>query len=294
MPLVRSVVPAEQLTSALIQDEVRQNGAALAGPPLAGALYAIRAFSHAVPFLCTATAFAFSMLTAIAMKILPGGGHEPSDVGAAKGPAAHSRDQQAQQSGMLAGVRALWGAPVLRAAMLLIMIANTAGVGLDLAVIVVLRQQHVSSGTIGFALGAGAAGGLAGAPLVKVLHRLQPGVLLLAAGMLWIPVFALLALPFGPWWAASLLFAGMLSVPALRVLIDVLILRQAPDAQRGRIVAAVMMLIGLGMPIGVTGTGLLLQWLPAQAAMLVLVGLLALGVGYCATKRELWRARWPH
>jgi hypothetical protein len=25
----------------------------------------------------------------------------------------------------------------------------------------------------------------------------------------------------------------------------------------------------------------------------VLVGVLALGVGYCATKRELWRARWP-
>jgi hypothetical protein len=35
-PLVRSVVPAEQLTTALVQDEVRQEGAALAGPPLAG------------------------------------------------------------------------------------------------------------------------------------------------------------------------------------------------------------------------------------------------------------------
>ena len=112
-------------------------------------------------------------------------------------------------------------------------------------------------------------------------------------GLCWIPVFALLALPFGPWWVAGLLFIAMLGVPALRVLLDVLIIRQTPDEQRGRVVAAVMMLISAGMPAGMAGTGLLLQWLPAQTAMLILVGVLTLGVGYCATKRELWRARWP-
>ncbi len=194
---------------------------------------------------------------------------------------------------MLAGLRVLWAAPVLRAALLLITIGNTVGVGLDLAVIVILRQQHVSSGIIGLALGAGAAGGLAGAPLVKVLHRLQPGILLLGTGLLWIPVFGLLAVPFGPWWVAGLMFAGMLTVPALRVLVDVLIFRRTPDEQRGRVVAAVMMVISVGMPLGMAGTGLLLQWLPAQSAMLVLVAVLAVGVAYCATKRELWQARWP-
>jgi predicted MFS family arabinose efflux permease len=195
---------------------------------------------------------------------------------------------------MLAGLRALWRAPVIRAAMLLIMIGNMIGVGLDLAVIVILRQQHVGSGTIGLAIGAGAIGGLAGAPLVKTLHRLRPGVLLLSLGLTWIPIFGLMALRFGPWWVAGLLFLAMLGVPALRVLVDVLVLRQTPDEERGRVVAAVMMVISIGMPLGMAGTGLLLQWLPAQAAMLTLVGVLALGVGYCATKRELWRARWPH
>jgi MFS family permease len=291
LPLVRSVVRPEQLTSALVQDEVRQNGAALAGPPLAGALYAIRALSHAVPFLCTAAAFVFSMLAAVAMKVMPGGPQSaPAGLPAGAGP---GRDRQAGESDMLAGLRVLWAAPVLRAALLLITIGNTVGVGLDLAVIVILRQQHVSSGSIGLALGAGAAGGLAGAPLVKVLHRLPPGKLLLGVGLLWIPVFVLLAVPFGPWWVASLMFAGMLGVPALRVLVDVLIFRQTPDEQRGRVVAAVMMVISVGMPLGLAGTGLLLQWLPAQTAMLVLVAVLALGVAYSATKRELWRARWP-
>jgi MFS family permease len=289
LPLVRSVVPASQLTSALIQDEVRQNGAALAGPPLAGSLYAIRALSHAVPFLCTAAAFAFSVLSAVAMRAMPAG---PPAAAAPSGAADAAG--QPQQPDMLAGLRALWRAPVIRAAMLLIMIGNMIGVGLDLAVIVILRQQHVGSGTIGLAIGAGAIGGLAGAPLVKTLHRLRPGVLLLSLGLTWIPIFGLMALRFGPWWVAGLLFLAMLGVPALRVLVDVLVLRQTPDEERGRVVAAVMMVISIGMPLGMAGTGLLLQWLPAQAAMLTLVGVLALGVGYCATKRELWRARWPH
>jgi hypothetical protein len=82
-------------------------------------------------------------------------------------------------------------------------------------------------------------------------------------------------------------------VPALRELVDVLIIRQTPDEQRGRVVAAVMMLVSLGMPAGMAGTGLLLQVLSAQGAMLTLVGVLAVGVAYCATKRELWRAQWP-
>jgi MFS family permease len=306
LPLVRSVVSDSQLTSALIQDEVRQNGAALAGPPLAGWLYALRALSHAIPFLSTAAAFAFSMLAAIMMKVMPAGVHRSAaaqtDAADASGQATEATPSgehdpapgpQSADSDMLAGLRMLWRAPVIRAAMLLIMVGNMIGVGLDLAVIVILRHQHDPSGTIGLALGAGAIGGLAGAPLVKVLHRLRPGVLLLAMGLTWIPVFALLALPFGPWWVAGLLFIAMLTVPALRVLVDVLIIRQTPDEQRGRIVAAVMMLISVGMPLGMAGTGLLLQWLPAQAAMLTLVGVLALGVAYCATKRELWRATWP-
>ena len=71
LPLVRSVVPSGHLTRALIQDEVRQNGALLAGPPLAGALYGIRALSHSIPFLSIAAAFAFSMLAAVAMKAIP-------------------------------------------------------------------------------------------------------------------------------------------------------------------------------------------------------------------------------
>src|SRR5713226_1777648 len=55
-----------------------------------------------------------------------------------------------------------------------------------------------------------------------------------------IPLLALLALPYGPWWVAGLLFAAMLGVPSVRVLLDVLIFRQTPATERGRVVAAVL------------------------------------------------------
>ena len=176
---------------------------------------------------------------------------------------------------------------------MLITFVNTIGAGLDLVIIVILRHQAVPPGMIGVALGAGAAGGLAGAPLVGVLHRLRPGVLMLGMCLLDVLILALLAVPFGPWWVAGLLFIVMLGVPAIRVMVDILVIRQAPPEQRGRVVAALMTLIGLGIPAGLAGCGLLLQYVPAQAAMLTLAAIEAAGVAYCSTKRQLWQARWP-
>jgi MFS family permease len=308
--LVRSVVPDEQLTAALTQDEVRLNGAALAGPPLGGVLYGIRALAHTVPFLFTAASFIVALATALLIRSGPRDGEpvrrsedregsEPAeslagDTGLATDqPASAAASRNRSGSGLLAGLGVLWGRPVLRATALLIMIVNTIGVGLELVVVVILRDQAVSPSMIGLALGGGAVGGLVGAPLVPVLHRLRPGILLLAVGLLLIPTFALLAVPAGPWWAAGVLFVAMLGVPSIRVLLDILVFRQVPTGQRGRVIGALMTLMGLGMPIGLAGAGLLLQYLSAPAVMLVLAGVLAAGVLGCATMRPLWQARWP-
>jgi MFS family permease len=294
MPLLRSVVPTSQLTSALTQDEVRQNGAALAGPPLAGVLYGIRALAHSAPFLFTAVSFVLSAVGAVAMKLLPAGpDHGAQSAGEPAPPTEAGEAEPRRDGGMLAGLRVLWANPVLRAAMLLVMLVNMVGVGLDLVVIVILRHQHVPSAQIGLVLAAVAVGGLAGAPLVKPLHRIRPGVLLLGVCLIEVPMVVGLALPLGPWWVAALLFIPSLGVPALRVLIDVLIFRQTPDEHRGRTVAAVMTMMAIGMPVGLAVTGALLQWLPARTALLSLAAVLAVSVLYSASKRELWRARWP-
>ncbi len=284
--LLRSVVPPEQLTQALTQEEVRMNGAALAGPALGGALWAL---GRAVPFLFTACSFVAALGGVAATKLLPDA--TQSSVDRRAQPAGDRSPGRAWS--MLAGVRTLWDQPVLRAATLLIMCVNTIGAGFELTVIVILRDQAVPSRTIGLALGLGAAGGLAGAPLVKVLHRLKPGVLLLIVCLIDVLILALLAVPLGPWWVAGLMFTVMLGLPAVRVLVDILVIRQAPAEQRGRVVAALMTLIGLGMPAGLAGCGLLLQYLPAQAAMLTLAAAEAVAVAYCSTRRDLRQARWP-
>src|ERR1700722_16487893 len=289
LPLVRSVVPAEQLTTALVQDEVRTSGAMLAGPPLGGALYAIRGLAHAVPFLFTAATLVLSMASAVAMKFLPG----VRGPARAAAPSAGPEPARTSERALLAGLRVLWNSGLLRAALVLLMMVNTLGVGLDLVIIVVLRREHVPAALIGAVLAASAVGALAGAPLVRPLHTFRPGMLLLGVSVIEVPIVAGLALPLGPGWVAGLLFASTLGTPALRVLIDVLMFRQVPDHQRGRVVGAVMTLIGLGMPAGLAGTGLLLQFRPAGQAIIVLASLLAAGVAYCASKRELREAGWP-
>jgi MFS family permease len=293
MPLLRSVVAPQQLTAALVQEQVRQDSAALAGPPIAGALYAIRVLGHAVPFLFAAGTFALAVVSAVLMKVMVGGAQGGTASGPARQPAQGHAGAASGRTGMLVGLTTIWSHPVLRAALTLLMMVNTIGAGLELIVIVILRDQHIGSGIIGLVLAAGAVGGLAGAPLVRFLHRLRPGVLLISVCVVLVPVNALFALPFGAWWAAMLLFVGMLGVPSIRVLLDVLVLRQAPDSERGRVAAAVMTLLGLGMPIGMSGAGLLLQYLRPAAAMLTCAVLLAVGTAAFATHRALLQARWP-
>ena len=57
-----------------------------------------------------------------------------------------------------------------------------------------------------------------GAALVRPLHKLRPGALMILVASLLVPLIALLAVPFGPWWMAGLLFIAMLGVPSVRVL----------------------------------------------------------------------------
>lgn len=185
------------------------------------------------------------------------------------------------------------GQPALRAATSLILLVSLVVAGLDLVAVVILRDQRVPPALIGLALGGGAAGGLAGARLVPLLHRVRPGVLLLAVCAFGASVLALLAVRAGPWWAAGVLFTAMLGVPAVRVLLDVLVFRPAPPQQRGRVIAATLTLLGLATSAGPAVAGLLLEYLPAPAVALALAGTLTAGTLWGAARRDLWRARWP-
>ncbi|MFB7613725.1 MFS transporter [Kitasatospora sp. NPDC056181] len=274
---VRSVVPPEQLRQALAQDEARMSGAGLIGPPLAGYLFGA---GRAVPFLGTVVATLLSLSAALAVRF-------PS-------PPKAAEQQPRSRGGALAGFRHLAADLVLRPALAVIFVTNLAGAAMLLPVIVQLRGHGASSGGIGLALAGEAAGALAGAFLVGRLHRLAgPGALLLAVAWTCVPVTLAPLLPGGAATVFAALFLVGLGTPTLRVMIDLLVFRRVSDELRGRVVAATMTLLTIGMPAGMLGSGLLLDHLSPTAALTTVAGLLAACLLPATAGRTLRRATWP-
>ncbi|MFJ4093760.1 MFS transporter [Kitasatospora sp. NPDC089913] len=286
---VRSVVPPEQLRQALAQDEARMSGAGLIGPPLAGALFGL---GRAAPFVGTALTSLLALVVAVLVRF-PG---RPESAAGTAGAAAAGTTGRTGRTGptALAGYRYLARNALLRPILAVVLLINLAGAAMLLPVMVVLRGQGTSDSGIGLALAGEAVGALAGALLVRRLHRLAgPGTLLLAVSWLTVPVVLAPLLPGGPATVFAGLFLVGLGVPTLRVMIDVLVFQQVPDALRGRVIAATMTMFTVGMPAGTVGSGLLLDRLSPAAALGTVAALLAAGLVPATAGRTLRRATWP-
>ncbi|MER8235818.1 MFS transporter [Streptomyces sp. NPDC094049] len=284
MLLIRAVVPDHQLTAALSQDEARSGAAALAGPPLGGALYLV---SRTFPFLAAIVGFVISFVCALLV-------HVPK----AEPPAEPVERERKSALGPLttafSGVVELLGDRLLRSALLLISIFYFSITAAILMVMVTLRDQHHSPGTIGLALSGTAVGMLVGSALVPRLNRLlSPGALLISASTLTTAAVALLAVPLGPVWVFAMLTLAALGLPALKILVDIMIFRQTPDHRRGRAIAATITLIGAGSPLGSLVGGVSLQFLGVTGAIVLIAGAQAVITVAGLANRHVRSARWP-
>ncbi len=278
MLVLRSVVPPTQLTQALTQDEVRTAIGGLAGPPIGGVLLAV---SRALPFLVTTLTYVASFLTALVVRV---------PVREAAGPASGG----GERSSVFAGIREIWTNQVVRTTVLMISVINVGGNALFLAVAVLLLDQGASPRAIGVAVAGEAIGTLLGTPFVARLHRMfSPGKLLIGVGIALTVAVALLAVPLGPWWVLGALSLGMVGVPSIRVLLDVLVLRQVPDERRGRTLGAVMTIFTVGMPVGAIAGGLALQFIGATPTILLVAGVCLISVLIGVGTPALRAARWP-
>ncbi|MBV2154508.1 MFS transporter [Kitasatospora sp. SUK 42] len=289
---LRSVVAPEQLPQALAQDEARMSGAALAGPPLAGFLFGL---GRSVPFLGAAFASLLA-LTAAFMVRFP----SPNQPEKAREVAEAEENREAGQpakragDGALAGFRVLAASPLLRPALAVLLVINLTGAALLLPVMVLLREHGTGSTGIGLALAGEAVGALAGTALVSRMHRLAgPGVLLLAVAWTAVPVPLAPLLPGGAPTVFAALFVVGAGVPALRVMLDLLVIRQVPDELRGRVIAATMTLLTAGMPAGAFASGLLLDHLSPATALTAISAVLAAALLPATASRTLRRAVWP-
>ncbi|WP_078910061.1 MFS transporter [Streptomyces sp. NRRL S-87] len=298
MLLIRAVVPDEQLTQALTQDEVREGAAGLLGPAVGGALYGV---SRVVPFVACAVTFSVSLVCTLFVRVPPRAKDPAADAGAGAGDGAGGGDGEergaaaAEESGgAFAGVLELVRQPALRGSLLLVGTFYLVLTAVTLTVVVKLQAQDTPPGLVGFALTGSAVGMLLGSLLVKRLHGwMAPGRLLLLVSAVAALCVTLLAAPFAWWWVFGVLVVATLTTPALRVLIDIMILRQVPEDRRGRTIVATMTVLQCGPAAGTLGAGLLLQFAGTTGAILALGGLQAVVTLVGVADRGVAAARWP-
>ncbi|MFJ8040659.1 MFS transporter [Kitasatospora sp. NPDC096147] len=275
MLAVRSVVPPSQLRAALTQDEIRVNGASLLGPPLAGLLLGV---GRAVPFLAVAGGSLYALATSCLVRF---DGR----------PAA---DGASPAGGLLDGLRELAGNRLMLAVLAVSGLINLAGTTCLMPIVVLLRDGGTDSTGIGLVLAGEAVGGLLGALLVRPLHRwFGPGVLtLLVSGML-VPVLLVPYVSAAPVVLFAALVLMALGIPALRVMLDLLVFQRVADELRGRVIAASMTVLMLGVPLGTFLGGVLLGHFQARTVLGSVAVLLAVTLLALAVPRLLRTAQWP-
>ena len=282
---LRSITPASQLTKALSIEQVVSSVAQLVGPAVGTVLYSV---NRSLPFVALAAGMGVSVLCATLVRFET----KPQPASEASPDAAEPANED---ESAFAGVRIIWSNPVMRGTMLFIMLINLIGVPLDLVLIVQAKHEGVPTHFIGLILAAFAGGGIIGAPCIPKLYKLlRPGQLLIAFGAL-ISLSLLMTGLFklGGFWMAGWLAAVGFAVPAAQVLVDVLILRQVPDHQRGRVLTALMTFMGLGMPIGAAFGGSVLQ-IASPSTVLYGAAVAMAGIAaFAASQRALRVAEWP-
>ena len=280
MLALRSLVAPEQLSQALVQEEVRTSGGALLGAPLAGLLYGL---GRGVPFLATTCGCLLAVASVLIVRF-DGRSHRADPGRAATGRGA---------GGMLVGLRLLWTTPLLRAILALIATSALIDAATSLIVVVKLHQRGASSLAIGLVMAGVAVGGILGALATRRLHRLPPGALLLGVSCFSVPFLLCLATPVGPAGTFVLLVGLNVGKPALTVMLDILIFRRVPDEMRGRVIAATVTALGTAVPVGSGLAGLLLQYLSPGATMCAFASILACALLSAASRRQLRTAQWP-
>ncbi|GGP00186.1 MFS transporter [Wenjunlia tyrosinilytica] len=252
------VVPMSLLPSAISQNEAKNRGSALAGPPLGGLLFGVH---RVLPFLADAVS---SLMAAVGLLFI-------------------GRELQGERTTALRpfwreateGLRWIWCKPFIRAAVLLIASSNLVFQAISLILIVLAQDMGASSSEIGLMFGIYGGGGLLGALAAGRLHSLfPPTTVIIGANWVWaalLPLFAIAPDPLllgvvggltafiGPIWNAV-----MFTYQAALV----------PNEMLGRVGSAVGTITAGVMPLASLGAGYLLSTIGAKGAVVVLTAIM--------------------
>jgi MFS family permease len=247
---LRAVVPARQLPGAAGAQTGRLAAVGLAGPTIGGALFGV---ARALPFLVDAVSYAFSTISLLAMR----------------GPFQEARepDRSSLRSRLAEGFGFLWGHRFLRVCAFLFGLSNFIGVGVLFAVVVLGQRQGLSAGRVGLLLSAFGGCVLLGSFLAPRVSRvLSVRAVLLLELWTWLGCGLFLI-----WPNVYVLVAGSLptalAIPSTNSVVHGYRMAMTPDRLLGRVESIWRTISLLLMPLGPLVAGILLDALPARAAI---------------------------
>jgi MFS family permease len=273
---VSEMVGPDHLTNAVGLNGAAFNSARVIGPAAAGVL--IAAFGIAPAFLVNAASYLAVLGGLLAMD--PGRLHRQAPVGRARGQ-------------VRAGLRYVWGDPVLRSTLAMVAVIGTLGLNYRVALPLLARFTfHGGPGTYGMLASVMAAGSVVGA--LAAARRVRPSRLLLLGSAAGFGALSLVAAAAPTLLLEAVVLAGLglTSISFLTVANSTLQLGSDPE-MRGRVMALYGLVFLGSTPAG----GLLVAWLAGQygpRSGLVLSGvssLAAAGVAGLAAARGRARDR---
>jgi MFS family permease len=247
------VVPKEQLSAALGQDQASDGAANLLGPSLGGALYSL---NQLFPFLADAISYTISVISLLFVR---------TSFQSEKRTVAPRK----LSTEIAEGLRWLWQQPLLR----FVAFRNTgitfSYAGATLLVITLLQQQKASSAIIGIILAIGGVGQIAGSllgPIIQKRFSYRQIITAIAWGyfLSWsLYLFASTPLLIGVITAA--LFTNR---PIQTVATSTVRAMLVPDKMRGRVNSVLQIISWCAIPLGSLVTGVLLQLVGLQVTIL--------------------------
>jgi MFS family permease len=271
------VVARAQLPAAVAQNQVRDQGAELAGRPLGGLLFGI---SHLLPFLVDAISYLVGFVSLMLVR--------PRLQQRRDGPRRHLLAEVAE------GIRWLWRQRLLRLLVVLAGISNFAFNALPLALIVRAQQLGAAPSAIGLMFGAVGVGALLGALAAPGLLRWIPArVVLIGSLWLWAAQTAVLAALPNVVAIGAVLCAGAMAGPAFNVIAASYRYALAPDRIQARTISVLRLVAWGTIPLASLAAGFLLQTWDVLTTIALLATLMTAAAVIATANSSIRRAPQP-
>jgi MFS family permease len=274
-PVIRRIVPKEQVADATAQGMGRDMLAQLLGAPLGGLLYATARW---VPFLFDAITFLFIALSSLLIRRPLGPDRTPG---------------KERRPGLAADVRA--GLRMIRRSDYLVFtlawgaLLNTVAQGFMLLFVVIVNHRGGSPTTIGVVTSLAVTGGVLGAVAGPALmRRIGARRVLLLSAWLFTASFAAVALVPRPWHIGLVMLIGMTSMVPMNIVTESYEVRLVPDAYLGRVASTGQFCFQAVQWTGPLAAGFLADAVGVERAVLILAAAMAvLALVLHAGRRQL-------